>query len=89
MKLEEAVEILGKLTRYPVSLQSMFVLDKEEHQALQTVLAAVKRANLTDEELGDLMPQTDKDTSMQRYIVAGHYMGARHVRDLLRGEVQP
>ncbi len=54
-------------------------------QALETVLAAVKRADLTDRQINDMMPDDPSDVC-ESYYINGWINGARHVRDLLHGE---
>ncbi len=54
-------------------------------QALETVLAAVKRADLTDEEINEKNPY-DATTRHNASKKIGWKNGARHVRDLLHGE---
>ncbi len=77
MNLKEAVEALEE---YGFTVSGF----PQVEQALETVLAAIRRANLTDEEIkAKATALYDVDDIM---FVEDFEKGARHVRDLLHGE---
>ena len=93
MTLKEAVQIL--------ELQQQYLKDRDYamkrtpphgvQQALETVLAAIRRADLTDEEIDKECPYKRLDSSIGASPfddpkIGSWKQGARHVRDLLHGE---
>ncbi len=86
MDLKEAVATLDVYQAYNKDRDYTMKAPHGVKQALETVIAAVKRADLTDEEIDQFVYNGKYPTTYDAKYKLGQQNGARHVRDLLHGE---